>query len=139
MTKSRCANISLAVPRSILCGAALLAAMTLVAVFPVSAQQPPAPQESRVVVIGEGSVSTAPDFAQITSGVTMRAKTAKEAADANSKVMTAIIAALRDSGVEQKDIQTSRFSVQPVYAQPANAEPKLSGFNVSNQVTVTIR
>ena len=48
-------------------------------------------------------------------------------------------AALRDSGIEQKDIQTSHFSVQPVYApaQP-NTEPRLSGFSVSNQLSVTI-
>ncbi len=54
--------------------------------------------------------------------------------------MAAITAALWDSGIAQKDIQTSRFSVQPVYAPPQpNTEPKLSGFSVSNQLSVTIR
>ena len=54
--------------------------------------------------------------------------------------MAAITAALRDSGIAQKDIQTSRFSVQPVYAPPQpNTEPKLSGFSVSNQLSITIR
>lgn len=43
----------------------------------------PAP-EARIIVIGEGSVSAAPDYARITSGVTTRAKTAKEASDANA-------------------------------------------------------
>jgi uncharacterized protein len=122
----------------------LSAALTIVAAVivanPAQAQSSQSPPERRVVVIGEGSVSVAPDHARIRSGVTTRAKTAKEAADANSKVMAAIVAALLNAGIEQKDIQTSRFSVQPVYVAPQpGAEQKLSGFSVSNQVSVTIR
>jgi len=96
--------------------------------------------EARIIVIGEGSVVVPPDYAEVRSGATTRAKTAKEAADANAKVMAAMTAALHELGVEQKDIQTSRFSVQPVYATPQpNTEPKLIGFSVSNQIAVTIR
>jgi hypothetical protein len=120
--------------------AAFLAAAVFAATVAAQAQQSQLPPERRVIVIGEGSVSLPPDYAALRSGVTTTAKTAKEATDANSKLMAAINAALLNSGVEQKDIQTARFSVQPVYAprQP-NAEPKLTGFTVSNQVNVTIR
>jgi uncharacterized protein YggE len=46
---------------------------------------------------------------------------------------------LLKSGVAQKDIQTSRFSIQPVYApQEPGTEPKLAGYSISNQVTVRI-
>jgi uncharacterized protein len=90
--------------------------------------------------MGEGSISVTPDYAQIRSGVTTRAKTVKEGVDANSKLMVAIIAALKDAGIAEKDIQTARFSVQPVYApQEPRTEPKLSGYSVSNQMSVTIR
>jgi len=117
----------------------VLAAVSFAA-LPAQAQQPQSPPQARVIVIGEGSVSVPPDYAQIGAGVTTKAKTAKEATDANSKLMTAITAALMSAGIEQKDIQTSRFSVQPVYTSPQpNTEPKLSGFSVSNQVSVTIR
>ncbi len=93
-----------------------------------------------MIVNGEGSVTVQPDYARITAGVTTKARTVKEATDANTKLMGAVTATLRDSGLEQKDIQTSHFSVQPVYApaQP-NAEPRLAGFSVSNQLNVTIR
>ena len=103
------------------------------------AQRPQARPEARVIVNGEGSVTVQPDYARITTGVTTRARTVKEATDANTKLMGAVTAALRDLGIEQRDIQTSHFSVQPVYApaQP-NTEPKLSGFSVSNQLSVTI-
>ena len=116
------------------------AAVIFVGVMPAQAQQPPPRPEARVIVNGEGSVTVQPDYAQIGAGVTTKAKTVKEATDANAKLMAAITAALRDSGIAQKDIQTSRFSVQPVYAPPQpNTEPKLSGFSVSNQLSITIR
>jgi len=92
------------------------------------------------VLIGDGSVSVPPDFAKISSGVTTRAKTAKEAIDANSKLMTAVTAALVDAGIAPKDIQTSHFAVQPTYPMPQpGVEQKISGYSVSNSVNVTIR
>ena len=121
-----------------LVGAAFLAT-ALVATAQAQSQQPPSATDGRIVVIGEGSVSVPPDYVQIRSGVTTRAKAAKEAADTNSKVMFAVTAALLDSGVAQKDIQTSQFAIQPVYApQEARTEPRLSGYSVSNQVIVKI-
>ena len=119
---------------------AFLAAAIFVSTVHAQAQQTQSPPGGRVIVIGEGSVSVTPDYAQITSGVTTRAKTVKEAADVNSKLMAAVSNALVESGVAQRDIQTSRFSVQPVYApQEPRAEPKFVGYSVSNQVRVKIR
>jgi uncharacterized protein len=96
--------------------------------------------EAGVVVIGEGSISAAPDYAELNGGVTTRGKSVKEATDANSTLMAAITAALQDAGIAAKDIQTSRFSIQSLYtpADPHN-ESKLAGYSVSNQVNVTIR
>ena len=107
---------------------------------PAQSQQLQCPPLTGVIVIGEGNVSVAPDYAQIGAGVTVRASTVKEATNSNSKVMTAITAALLKAGVEPNDFQTSRFSVQPVYApQEARSEPKLVGYSVSNQLNIKIR
>jgi uncharacterized protein YggE len=118
----------------------LAAAAVFVPTVQAQAQQTQSPPVGRVIVIGEGSVSVTPDYAQIGSGVTTRAKTVKEATEANSKLMAAIINALLESGVAQRDVQTSRFSIQPIYApqEPRN-EPKLAGYSVSNQVRLKIR
>lgn len=103
-------------------------------------QQAPSALDGRVVVIGEGSVSAAPDYAEVNGGVTTRGKSVKEATDANSKVMAGVTSALAESGVAQTDIQTSRFSIQPIYAPPdPHGDAKLSGYSVSNQVNVKIR
>jgi uncharacterized protein len=125
--------------RCLLPGAAIAAVAIFVAPH-AQAQQPPAQAEARVIVIGEGSVHVAPDYAQIRGGVTTKGKTVKEATDANSKVVAAITAALLSAGIAQSDIQTAQFSIQPIYAPPQpQAEPKLVGYSVSNQVIVTVR
>jgi uncharacterized protein len=120
------------------CAISALVAAAMAA--PAAAQQPQPERQANIVVNGEGTISVAPDYAEITAGVTTKAKTAKEATDANAKVMAAVIAALADAGIAQKDIATTRFSVQPVYTTASSgAEPKLTGFSASNQVAVTIR
>jgi len=95
--------------------------------------------QARVVVVGEGSVTVAPDYARIGSGVSTSAKTVKEASDTNSKAMANVIAALMDAGIAKKDIQTSEFSIEPVYISPTPpGGPKLLGYRVSNKVNATI-
>src|SRR5271168_4595879 len=84
--------------RSLRCTGVFFAAAVFATTFQAQAQErnqesKPA-SEARIIVLGEGSVSVPPDYARITSGVTARAKTAKEAADANSKLMDAITGAL---------------------------------------------
>jgi uncharacterized protein len=119
---------------------AISALLAGVLAAPAEAQQVQSERSANIVVGGEGSISVAPDYAEITAGVTTKAKTAKEAADANAKLMAAVIAALRDAGIAQKDIQTAHFSVQPVHTSQASSnEQKLTGFSTSNQVAVAIR
>jgi len=96
--------------------------------------------QAQIVVTGEGTVTVAPDLAQVRGGVSTRARTVKEAADTNSRTMAAIIDKLVEAGIERKDIQTSEFSIQPVSASADSySAQKLVGFNVSNQVTAKIR
>jgi uncharacterized protein YggE len=118
----------------------VLIALTLsAAAAQAQTAQPKSPPEARVIVVGEGSVTVAPDSARIRTGVSTNAKAVKEASDTNAKLMVNIIATLADAGIAKKDIQTSEFSIEPVYASPAPpGGPKLSGYRVSNQVNVTI-
>src|SRR5689334_4748154 len=98
--------------------AALLVAALSAAPAQAQNAEPKSSAEARIIVVGEGSVTVAPDYARIRSGVTTNAKTVKEASDANSKIMSSIIATLADAGIAKKDIQTSQFSIEPVYASP---------------------
>ncbi len=56
----------------------------------------------------------------------------------NATRMTQVIAALRRQGLQGKDVQTSGISLQAQYNYQPNKAPELSGYQASNQVTVTV-
>jgi uncharacterized protein YggE len=95
--------------------------------------------EKIVTVTGEATVGVAPDTAIIRIGVTSQEKTAREAGEANAKQMTSVLAAIKASGIAERDIQTSRLSLQPQYDPNKGGTARLTGFQATNQVTVRIR
>jgi uncharacterized protein len=95
--------------------------------------------EKLVTVTGEATVAVAPDTAMIRLGVGTQEKTAREASEANARQMTGVLAAIKDTGVADRDIQTSRLSLQPQYDPNKSGTARLTGFQASNQVTVRIR
>ena len=102
---------------------------------PALAQVPP----PAISVSGEATVSVAPDQAQIDAGVTSEAKTAREASEANNAAMGKVLLALKGAGIEEKDYQTSRLSLQPQYA-PNRAGPNaITGYRAGNRVTIRLR
>lgn len=106
-----------------------------VALAPLAA----AAADKTVTVTGEASVSVAPDIAVIRIGVSSLGKTAREASDANSQKMTTVLGAIKGSGIADKDVQTSRLTLQPQYDANKAGPARLLGFQVTNQVTVKIR
>ena len=85
-----------------------------------------------------GETRIAPDMATISLGVQTENPTAAEALKANSARMTQVIAALRKAGIAERDIQTSGLNLNAQYAYEQNLPPKLTGYQASNQVTVTV-
>ncbi len=92
-----------------------------------------------VTVNGEATVAVAPDTAVIRIGVSSQGKTAREAGDANAKDMTAVLAALKDAGIAQRDVQTSQLSLQPQFDPSKAGSNRLIGFQATNQVSVRLR
>jgi uncharacterized protein YggE len=114
--------------------AATIAGMLLAA--PVLAQtMPPAV----ISVTGEATVSVPPDLAQIDGGVTSEAKTAREATDANNAAMGKVLLALKGAGIDEKDFQTSRLSLQPQSAPNRTGPAAIVGYRASNRVTIRLR
>jgi uncharacterized protein YggE len=103
-------------------------------------QEPP----RTIVITGEGEVTAAPDIAYVETGVVTEGKTAAEALAANTAAMEQVFAGLGEAGIEKKDMQTSQFSVYPVYDQTKPEDdrpqtPKIGGYRVQNQLTVKVR
>jgi hypothetical protein len=92
-----------------------------------------------VTVTGEATVAAVPDAAVIRLGVSSQGKTARAASDANAKDMTVVLAAIKESGVADRDIQTTSLSLQPQYDPKQTGAARLIGFQVNNQVTIKIR
>jgi len=108
---------------------------------PGASEQPP----PRILVTGEGSVDIAPDMAVLTLSVMREAPTAREALTANSAAMAKVLKAMAALGIEQRDLQTGNFSIQPRYNRPprqasgAVEAPMLVGYIVRNGLTVRVR
>jgi uncharacterized protein YggE len=115
----------------------LVVAATLLAAPALAQTMPP----SAISVTGEANVSVAPDQAQIDGGVTSEAKTAREASEANNAAMGKVLLALKGAGIDEKDYQTSRLSLQPQFATPSKVTERagIVSFRASNRITVRIR
>ena len=71
--------------------------------------------------------------------LTSDGKTAREASDANNAAMGKVLLALKGAGIDEKDFQTSRLSLQPQYrAEPPGPSP-IVGYRASNRVTIRVR
>ena len=94
-----------------------------------------------ISISGHGEVQVVPDMADISLGVSATAPTAAEALAANTTAMTALMGEITKSGIDAKDVQTNNFSVNPhMEYDPQNQKPpRVTGYDVSNAVTVTVR
>jgi uncharacterized protein len=115
---------------------ALAAAAAGLLAAPALAQTAPPPAIS---VTGEATVQVAPDQAQIDGGVANDAKTAREASDANNAAMGKVLLALKGAGIDEKDFQTSRLSLQPQYAPNRSGPSPIVGYRAANRVTIRVR
>lgn len=85
-----------------------------------------------------GEVKAEPDMATITIGVMTEAPTAVAAMDQNRTRMNQVVGALKRAGIAERDIQTSNISLNPQYVYVQNEQPKLTGYQASNQVVITV-
>lgn len=92
-------------------------------------------------VTGSGEALLAPDIAYIYVGVHTENATAAEAVEENTTQTEALMQAIRDFGIDPKDIRTTNFSIYPMDRyDPATGLP--SGekvYAVDNTVYVTVR
>lgn len=101
-------------------------------------------REATIMVSGEGEATVAPDMAVISLAVVRDAETAGEALSANSAAMAEVLADLKGQGIDEKDLQTTDFSIQPKYKQETRTDgtyeaPVIVGYTVSNGLTVRVR
>jgi hypothetical protein len=72
----------------------------------------------QISVSGEGKVYAKPDVALVSLGVTAQSETVADATKTGTEKMNAVIDAVKGMGVDEKDIQTTNYSLSPVYSSP---------------------
>jgi uncharacterized protein YggE len=90
-------------------------------------------------VNAHGETTRAPDLAEISAGVITQNLDANIAMRANAQRMNTVIAALKQAGVAERDIQTSSINLEPQYKYAPNQRPTITGYQCSNTVNVRLR
>lgn len=103
----------------------------------VQVQTPPTLMADWVAVTGTSRTDVEPDRVSFTVGVETRAATVEAAVAENNKRTAAVIAAIRAAGAQQSEIRTSTFTIYPQQEYVENRAPRVVGYNVSNNITVT--
>ena len=120
---------------------AAISALTMLSAFAAAGEQKP----GTIAVSATGNASVVPDMAILNLSVQREGETARKALDANTAAMASVLKAMRDAGIEDRDLQTSSFNIQPRYFYPKPSKtgeqkpPRIIGYLVNNSLTVRIR
>ncbi len=107
------------------------------------------PVHNTISVSGEGEAVAIPDIATFSFSVSAEGKEVSEAQAQVTEKMNAIIAALKNMGIEEKDISTSNYSAYPKYVSeasvctptycPPSRGSVQDGYTVSHNISVKVR
>ncbi|GAB4505745.1 MAG: SIMPL domain-containing protein [Anaerolineales bacterium] len=117
----------------------LVAAFLVGACGPTTIHQAAPPATRSLTVNGTGQVYLTPDIAYIYIGVHTEHTTAAEAVATNTAETQKVIAALKEAGIEDKDIQTTNFSIWPNTQYNPEGQQIGVSYAVDNSVYVTVR
>ncbi len=95
------------------------------------------PQE--ISVSGQGKVYAKPDVAVLVLGVEDKGTKISDIVKDNTDKMNKIIKDVKDSGVDEKDIQTTQYSITPEYNWTERGGRIFVGYVLTQQITVKIR
>jgi len=112
-----------------ICGVVLLVA----AICPVAIAQ-----ELRLITVsGEGEVKVVPDEVVLTLGVETWNQRLDTATNQNDRRVQAVIGVAEDHGIEEKNIQTSKLSIEPRYQNQWDRQ-ELVGYFVRKTIVITL-
>ena len=95
--------------------------------------------QPRISVRGSGAVSARPDMANLQVGVSIQNPSLEAAQSEAASKMDALVGNLKAAGIDEKDINTTQYNVEPVMDYRDGQAPTVTGFRVTNVVEVKIR
>lgn len=95
-------------------------------------------ERDTVTIMGEGRVIAQPDLGKVTVSIVTENETAEAAQEENITQFNQVVDALKELGIKDEDLQTTSFSVNPLYDYTDDGRVS-NGFEVRQSVQVTIR
>lgn len=96
-------------------------------------------QQNAISVTGNGEVFVKPDVAQISLTVEKEAVSVIGAQEAATQAINKVVAFLKESKIEDKDIKTTNYNIYPRYDYLERSGRVLRGYVVSQTLDVKIR
>ncbi len=93
----------------------------------------------QITVSGEGKVYAKPDVAVVILGVTTTAITVADATTKNTDKMNAVIDAVKNLQIDEKDIQTTNYDLTPLYNWTQTGGRIFQGYTLEQDIQVKIR
>lgn len=90
------------------------------------------------MVTGEGTATVPPDIANIRAGITANASTVKEAQEQINTTISKVSSAVKELGVEDKDIQTSGYNINPSYDFQSGRQ-RITGYSARTSLNIKVR
>ncbi len=89
-----------------------------------------------IMVNASETIDLTPDMAELSFSVETEGTTVDEATEANTAIVDAIVAYLREAGYAESSISTSNMSLYPYYDY-SSMERQLTGYHMSTTIRVT--
>lgn len=93
----------------------------------------------QVTVSGEGKVYAKPDIALTSLGIKTEGVTVAAVTKTNTDIMNAVIEAVKELGIEEKDIQTTNYTLTPSYDYTETFGTIFRGYTLSQNIQVKVR
>ncbi|HTX93856.1 MAG TPA: SIMPL domain-containing protein [Mycobacterium sp.] len=90
-------------------------------------------------VTGTGRVSARPDILSLSLAVETQGPTVAQALADNNQRMTAVMSALKEHGVQKRDLETTQFTVDVVWQTHEHQPATIEAYRASNAVTAKLR
>lgn len=89
-------------------------------------------------VTAEGKVTVKPDVAFVSAGIKAQAQTVKGVQDQINSVINNVSQAVKDLGVDSKDIQTISYNINPDYDY-SSSPAKIKGYSAHTTLSIKVR
>jgi len=89
-----------------------------------------------ISVQGNGKASSEPNTVLISLEIIVEGEDLDDVSSESSKIYRSLTSSLKRIGIEEENIETNYYNVNPMYAYPENESPRIDGYRVVHAINV---